>query len=260
MKAIVNINVADVRSQPDFHSERTSQALFNEEVDILEVQDDYCRIRSADGHTGWITGSFVSEYRKHEGQGPFIVSCGLAQALEEDDANSRRLTSIPYGCILYGRISSGFLQVESERYGAFFVPLSDLSGPGLETQTLIMDTGNLVRETEKFLGVPYLWGGRSFFGIDCSGFSQVIMKRFGLALPRDTKDQISAGREVKRENIETGDLLFFTRHVAIVISDSLMIHSSLSNGGVAYNSLDPDSKNYSSYLERSFITARRVSR
>lgn len=258
MKAVINVNVADVRSDPDFHSERTSQALFNEEVVILEKRDDYCRIRSGDSHSGWIASQFVSEYRKQKGEGPFLVSSGLAPALEKENPQSRRLTSIPYGCALYGRISESSLQVESERYGRFFVPLSDLSGPGLETQTLILETENLVRETEKFLGVPYLWGGRSFFGIDCSGFSQVIMKRFGIFLPRDTKDQIKAGREVRRQEIKTGDLIFFPRHVVIAISDTLMIHSSLSNGGVAYNSLNGESSLYSRHLDKSFISARRV--
>jgi hypothetical protein len=258
MRAIVNISVADVRSEPDFHSERISQALFNEKVDILETGDEYCRVRSGDGYSGWIAGQFLSEYQKPTSEGPFLVSSALAPAFENSDPDSRRLTSIPYGCPLHGKTSAGFLQVESGRYGSFFVPLLDLSGPGLETQTLILDTDNLIRETEKFLGVPYLWGGRSFFGIDCSGFSQIIMKRFGVALPRDTKDQVKAGREVKRDEIRAGDLLFFPRHVTIAISDTLMIHSSLSNGGVAYNSLDEESPIYNQYLDKSLICARRV--
>jgi hypothetical protein len=258
MKAIVNINVTDMRSEPDFHSERISQALFNEKVEILETGDEYCRVRSADGYGGWIAGGFLSEYRKPKAEGPFLVSSALAPALEKDDPESRRLTSIPYGCSLYGKISENWLQVDSERYGSFFVSLSNLSGPGLENQTIIFDKENLVRETEKFLGAPYLWGGRSFFGIDCSGFSQAIMRRFGILLPRDTKDQIKSGREVKRSEIRTGDLLFFPRHVTIAISDTLMIHSSLSNGGVAYNSLDEESPLYSKYVARTFISARRV--
>ncbi len=258
MKAVININVADMRSEPDFHSERISQALFNEEVEILETGDEYCRVRSLDGYSGWIAGQFLSEYQKPKAEGPFLVSSALAPAYENRDPKSRRLTSIPYGCVLYGEASNSYLQAESKRYGDYFVPLSHLSGPGLETRTLIMDTDNLVRETEKFLGAPYLWGGRSFFGMDCSGFSQAIMKRFGVLLPRDTKDQVKAGREVKRDEIRAGDLLFFPRHVTIAISDTLMIHSSLSNGGVAYNALDVNSPLYSEYLDEKFISARRV--
>jgi hypothetical protein len=258
MKAIVNINVTDMRSEPDFHSERISQALFNEDVEILETGDEYCRVRSGDGYKGWIAGRFLSEYQKPTSEGPFLVASALAPALERNEPESRRVTSIPYGCSLYGKITENCLEVGSERYGSFFVSLSNLSGPGLENQTLILDKENLIRETEKFLGAPYLWGGRSFFGIDCSGYSQAIMRRFGVVLPRDTKDQIKSGRDVKRNEIKTGDLLFFPRHVTIAISDTLMIHSSLSNGGVAYNSLDGESPLYSEYLARTFISARRV--
>lgn len=258
MKGVININVTDMRSEPDFHSERVSQALFNEEVEILERQVEYCRVRSTDGYSGWIAGQFISDYREPKGEGPFVVSSGLAPAFEKDDLQSRRMTSIPYGCILYGRISGEFLQIQSERYGEFLVPLSKLDLAGSEAESLNLEEDHLVGETDKFLGVPYLWGGRSFFGIDCSGFSQTIMKRFGVALPRDTKDQIAVGREVNREEIKTGDLVFFPRHVAIAVSDTLMIHSSLNNGGVAYNSFDQRDPRYSRYLDESFTAARRL--
>jgi cell wall-associated NlpC family hydrolase len=121
-----------------------------------------------------------------------------------------------------------------------------------------LDKDTLLNEAEKFLGAPYLWGGRSFFGIDCSGFVQTIVRRFGVELPRDTKDQIKCGEEIKRDQIHLGDLLFFPRHVALAISKMDFIHSSSSNGGVAFNSLDPANKIYSRHLDESFKTARRI--
>lgn len=258
MTSIININVADMRSKPDFHSERVSQALFNEKVEVLEKGDEYCGVKSADGYTAWVARQFLSEYREPEGDGPFVVSSGLALALEKNDPVSRRLTSIPYGCTLYGRISGDFLEVQSERFGTFFIAASELHYPGPEVESPNLEAGGLVLEAEKFLGVPYLWGGRSFFGMDCSGFSQTIMKKFGLFLPRDTKDQIKTGREVERGGIKAGDLLYFPRHVALAISDTLMIHASLFNGGVAYNSLDREDPRYSQYLDESFMIARRL--
>lgn len=258
MKATININVADMRSEPVFRSERISQALFNEEVEILEEREQYCRVRARDNYVGWVARQFLSEYTGPDGDGPCVISSALAPAFEEANPGSRRLTSIPYGCRLYGVASEEFLKIRSDRYGAFFIHVSDLCRPTPGTQNLQMEAGNLISEAEKFLGAPYLWGGRSFFGFDCSGFSQIIMNRFGVDLPRDSVGQIKIGVEVNRGDIGAGDLLFFPRHVALAVSGELMIHSSLFNGGVAYNSLDPRSAVYRAYLAKSFVTARRA--
>ncbi len=256
--ARININVADIRREPQFRSERTSQALFNELVDILEEEAEYCRVRTGDQYEGWIAKQFLTGHDNFDGQGPFTVTSNLASAFEKADPASRRLTSIPYGCQLFGADLGEFLKISSERYGVIYIKQSDLSGPDGINKEYDSKSNDLAAEAEKFLGAPYLWGGRTFFGIDCSGFIQAIMKRFGILLPRDTKDQIRCGEDVKREEIREGDLLFFLRHVTLAISGSLMIHSSLSNGGVAFNSFDPQSPVYSKYLDESFVAARRV--
>lgn len=256
--ARININVADIRQEPKFQTERTSQALFNEPVDVLEEEAGYCRIRSWDQYEGWIAGQFLTEHDDFDGRESSVVVANLASAYEKSDPASRRLTSIPYGSHLYGTDIGEFLKISSERYGEIYIGKSDLSGSDVINWKYDSETDDLASEAEKFRGAPYLWGGRSFFGIDCSGFAQTIMKRFGISLPRDTKDQIECGEGVNREEIKAADLLFFPRHVTIALSDTRMIHSSSSNGGVACNSLDPQSPVYSKNLDESFLCARRV--
>ncbi len=255
----VNINVADVRAEPKRRSERVSQILYNELVEIIEEEERHYRIRQRDGYTGWVRKQFLSEHDGFQGDGPFIVEENLATALLKPDPSSKRVTSIPFGCLLYGRETDGFLEIRSERYGEFFINSEDYLDIKDLHKAVGLDSASIAIEGNKFLGAPYLWGGRSFFGIDCSGFVQIIMNRFNIALPRDSKDQIRAGVEIKREDIKAGDLLFFPRHVTMALSRDLMIHSTPSNGGVAYNSLDPQSRIYSKYHDESFITARRVS-
>lgn len=257
--ARVNINVADVRAEPKRRSERVSQALFNELVEIIEKEERYYRIRQGDGYEGWIRKQFLTLHDGFQGDGPFVVINNLASAFIRPDPASKRITSIPYGCLLYGREIDGFLEIISERYGELFINSNDYMDIEQFHSDVELDSANIAAEADKFLGAPYLWGGRSFFGIDCSGFVQTILSRFDIALPRDSKDQINAGIEIKREDIRAGDLLFFPHHVTLALSEDLMVHSTPSNGGVSYNSLDPESPIYSKYHDDEFITARRVS-
>jgi hypothetical protein len=255
---IVDINVADIRTESKFRSERISQALFNEQVEILSEENDYIKVKQHDSYKGWILKAGVIEIEGFKGDGPFKVINNFVHAYINPDSNSSRITSLPYGCELYGEDNEDFLRVSSKRYGHIYVEKSNLI-PHIGAQLDSKIIKSILRsETEKFLSVPYLWGGRSFFGIDCSGFSQTIMRRFNIELPRDSKDQMKIGTEVAREDIELGDLLFYPGHVAIALANSLFIHSSSSNGGVAINSFDNSSPIYSENLDKIFITARRV--
>jgi gamma-D-glutamyl-L-lysine dipeptidyl-peptidase len=258
MKSRVNINVADIRKEASQLTERINQALFNELAEILETGNEMCRVRLSDGYEGWIGRQFLSPHNGFDNDGPFMVKAVLSNAFESKDRSSHRVTYIPYGCWLYGKISDGWLEAKSERYGRIFLSESDY----IDKNNLLLPHEGipdiLAQEAEKFLGVPYLWGGRSFFGLDCSGFIGLIMARFGITLPRDTKDQINAGEKIDKDQIHPGDLLFFPRHIGLAISNTLYIHSSRSNGGVAYNSLDPRSAIYSESHDKSFIEARRV--
>lgn len=254
----ININIADVRAEPRFQSERTSQALFNETVEILDEKDGYLKVKSRDGYIGWVASQFTSEQKEYPGERTYQVTSNLAVGFASPDVDSARIVYLPYGCNLYGEEKSGFLRLLTERYGEIYVPLSETMGLTSPIEPHRPDRSILIAEAEKFLSAPYLWGGRSFFGIDCSGFVQAIMRRFGWELPRDTKDQISCGTEVERESIRNGDLLFFPRHVALAITDVEFIHSSSSNGGVAYNSFDRTSPAYSEYFYKEFKTARRI--
>jgi len=256
--ARVNINVADIRRENKFRSERISQALFNELVEISDNRDNYSRVRTADNYEGWIADHFLTEHDSFGNETSFLVTCSLAKAYERPDPDSRRLTAIPYGCRLYGELEGDFLRISADRYGVLFIPLKELVKADKKAALLAPDARNIITEAEKFLGAPYLWGGRTFFGFDCSGFVQCIMRRFGVDLPRDSKDQKKRGKEIKRSEIRAGDLLFFPRHVTLAVSGNCMIHSSTSNGGVAYNCLDPGNPLYSEYYDKNFNMARRV--
>jgi hypothetical protein len=258
MIARVNINVADIRHEPSNKSERVSQGLFNELVEVIGEAPAMARVRFSNAYEGWIGKQFISEHNAFFGQGPWIVRSSLAPACEKPDVSARKLTYLPYGCSLYGIMDSGFLKIESARYGEIFIHEGNLLHQSKAAPPNDVQSDEIVREAEKFLGVPYLWGGRTFFGLDCSGFVGLIAEHFGRCLPRDSKDQRKEGREISRGEIRRGDLLFFPGHVALATAHDLFIHSSRKNGGVAYNSLNPSSPIYSESLDKSFAKARRI--
>ncbi|MCR8633007.1 C40 family peptidase [Paenibacillus radicis (ex Xue et al. 2023)] len=108
-------------------------------------------------------------------------------------------------------------------------------------------TGNRIAEQAvKFIGLPYLWGGMSSFGFDCSGFAYQLHRSQGILIPRDASDQARHGMEIPRDRLEEGDLLFFARdegkghvhHVGIYTGDNCMIHSPDSRNAVEQVRLD----------------------
>ncbi len=253
-----NVSVADLRKESSNRSERVSQGLFNEIVEVTEDGEKMQKVRFSGGYEGWVLKQFLSDHNGFYGHGPYIIDSGLAPAFEKPDLVSKRVTLIPYGCKLYGTSEDGFLRIRTDRYGIIFISGYNIIG-GDEIQPLTDDDPYiLTKEAEKFLGSPYLWGGRTMFGIDCSAFVGAIAARFGVILPRDTKEQIAVGTRIAREDVKRGDLLFFPGHVALAITNDLYIHSSRSNGGVAYNSFDFKSSLYNESLHKSFIMARRI--
>ena len=111
----------------------------------------------------------------------------------------------------------------------------------------------------EFLDTPYLWGGNSYRGIDCSAFVQTVMyQALGITLPRTSYEQSNVGMDLAKEELKFGDLLFFdtmnkgrTSHVAIYIGNGMFVHSG-SRTGVAFASLNSD------YYSKTFLKAKRV--
>jgi len=254
----VNVNVADIWAEPEFDSERVTQALFNERVEVLKQVGEYSRVRLSDGYEGYLSNNFYGTAEDSRADDT-VVSAVIAMAYSKPDARAPIATILPFTSRLnmLNKVD-GFALCRTSRYGDVYVPEDDLIShdgtPALKQQTVAL----FIESVTRFLGVPYLWGGKSFFGFDCSGLIQTNLKFFSMDFPRDTKGQIKMGYEIPRSDIKPGDLLFFERHVALAISATDFIHCSLSQAGVHINSLDSGKNNYLKKLDEGLRAVRRI--
>jgi cell wall-associated NlpC family hydrolase len=120
----------------------------------------------------------------------------------------------------------------------------------------------VLRNADAYVGVPYVWGGNTPKGFDCSGFTKYIFAKSGITLPRTSREQVRAGSAVAPDfrSLRPGDLMLFAEpgeaisHVAIYVGNGRIIHSSSSNGGVGYTDLNNGGDWFVAY----FVAARRV--
>ena len=116
---------------------------------------------------------------------------------------------------------------------------------------------NIIDTAKKYLGTPYVWGGMTPSGFDCSGYTQYVMKQNGISIPRTAAEQFNAGTKISDANLKVGDLVFFTTykpgasHVGFYLGDRQFIHAGSGAKKVAISSLDE------SYYKERYLGARR---
>lgn len=232
IKGIVNQSLAAVRREPSETSEMINQLLFGETFTIIETYSSWLRVISTlDSYEGWIDNKLTSTISeellsKHKDA---LTPNTLFTAKKIGSKHPIRLCP---GSSIYGYENGEFV-VGNSTYECVENPFS-------ETKDNLND--EIVRLAKQFINSPYLWGGRSPYGIDCSGLTQIIYKIIGLQIPRDAGQQVKIGETVNFINmVQPGDLAFFDNneeiitHVGIIIDNSKILHSS---GFVKIDNLD----------------------
>ncbi len=260
--AYVTTNVLDLWTEPHYNSDRSSQVLFGDVVSLGREQRGFVQVKESDGYSGWLDVRFLGPCLKPvltppKGWKRAIVNAPTAWINPVEGKSIPAPFFFFYGTrLLTRRAKPGIVSVRLPDGTVF--PLSERAVRELSPARSKLRPQEIIREARKHLGVPYLWGGITPFGFDCSGLVRMVFRQFGIELPRDTKDQIRVGEEVARDEIQPGDLLFFNRHVGIAMRLNRIVHASVGGGGVRINSLRADTPDYRPDLDRDFNMARRL--
>lgn len=222
---ICNLSIVPLRLEASDTSEMVSQVLYGDLFKIIEMRKSWCKIRLAfDKYEGWIDTKQYFEITKdvyddlrHETP---KLSSDLIEFVQD---KNKQLYSIALGSQI-----NGLSVLEHNFEGLFFEEKKK--------------KGNIIATAFNYLNTPYLWGGKTPFGIDCSGFTQMVYKLNGYKLLRDAAQQATQGDALSFiEESEPGDLAFFDNaegsivHVGIIMHDNYIIHA---HGKVRIDRLD----------------------
>jgi len=219
------IPAAAVRAASSADAEQVDQLLFGERFDVLKLEDGFAWGQAArDGYVGWVEAAALSEREltpTHR-----VATLRTFSYLEPSIKAPSR-----------GPFSLGALVTVTETAGA----LTRVEGggwfPAGHLAPIGADFADPVETALKFLGTPYLWGGRDSLGIDCSGLVQQALYAGGRACPRDTDMQAQLGEPVAREALARGDLVFWRGHVGMMLDETRLLHANAHHMAVAIEPL-----------------------
>ncbi len=258
--AWVTASVADVRAEPRHAAEQITQALQGETLEPLLAEDGWLLARLSDGYLGWIrdwhlqltTANDTQRFSARANATVVVDTVALRDAAS-DDAQVCAETILGTRVAILER-AQGRVEIELPGGRRGWI---DATAVVDGTSTWPTEVNAILKTLRRFTGVPYVWGGKSPKGFDCSGFVQFVFGLHGVDLPRDSDQQFHCGTPVT--DLAPCDLLFFGRdsigHVGVVTSGSTFVHA---RGEVRTNALDPASPIHDTDLAAQYRGARRL--
>ncbi|PZX56834.1 SH3 domain-containing protein [Algoriphagus ratkowskyi] len=274
-KGLVTISVANIRSNPKHSAELATQALMGTPLNVLKEDDGWYLVQTPDGYLSWVDRAGIhlmtEAELEHWFKEPKVVITALTGYVWKDEAKTEMVSDLVAGDIL---------TIQSETKDQLKISLPDgregfISADEAQEWNSWIASRNtnpetLISTAKQMMGAPYLWGGTSIKGVDCSGFTKTIFYLNGQIIPRDASQQINEGDLVDADKnwdkLQVGDLLFFGTkgtdekkervvHVGMWIGNGEFIHS---RGLVRISSFDPENPNYDEYELNRYLRTKRI--
>ncbi|MCD6332536.1 MAG: C40 family peptidase, partial [Bacteroidales bacterium] len=274
-RALVDVSVCNLRTRPGHSQELSSQALMGTPLRVLKKKGSWYQVQTPEQYVTWVDAPAITLLSEQEMEAwkksRRVVFTGEFGEVKNPEPPYNVVSDLTMGCILQVVRESGqslIVRLPDGRSG--MIPQKNTVPVKAFAAQRYPDFAPIISMAETFMGRPYLWGGTSARGIDCSGFMKTLFLMHGVILSRDAWQQAKHGKEVVFSGddrvLQPGDLLFFGRratdtkpekvtHVALYIGDGKFIHSS---GRVKINSLRSTDPDYSSYLKSILLHVRRI--
>ena len=252
---VVVVPVANMYSGPSEKNDVVSQAIYGSNVTLVVARGEWSRIETPDHYKGWVPSRHIRTVLTGNGyatSGPVVQVQALFANIYSEPSVTRHkpVITVPYETRLEvvsldgdsvknakasGKKVEGWLQVRLAGKTTAWVQSSDVSA-----DAKLLSIPESIELSKRFLGIPYLWGGTSSFGFDCSGFTQMIMRSRGINMPRDADQQAAwtGVTAVERKDLQAGDLLFFgsspksITHTGMYIGDGQFIQDTTNGHAV----------------------------
>ncbi len=275
VNALANNSVINLRSNPRHSAELATQVTLGTPLRILKMQGEWYLVQTPNKYIAWTDDDAIvtinkEELKDYKEANKMVYNHQYGFSYTKPDDQSQVVTDLVLGCIL---------PITEEKGLYYKVSYPDKRMAWVKKEETIifkellnrkLDQDFLIKTAKKFNGLPYLWGGTSSKGIDCSGFTYSTYFMSGVLLQRDASQQTKYGKEITTDydyhKLKSGDLLFFGRpatdslaekvtHVALYMGDGMFIHAS---GKVRMNSMDSTNERFIDSYPPRFVRACRI--
>jgi len=281
---LANLSVCNNRSAPQNAAEMLTQMILGTPVQVLKKVGGYYLVKTPDGYLSYTDGTAVSLMNKDDFEAwkkskRIIYMQDFGHAFSQPDVNSTRVSDLVKGNILEVLAEQkNYYKVLFPDKRVGFVKKVDAKGFSEWEKSPNPNAGAILETAKTLIGVPYLWGGTSIKGVDCSGFTKTSYFLNGIIIPRDASQQALVGAAIDvldadsisvekcLKNLEPGDLLFFSAAKRLGVAGGRVTHTAIymgkgefiqAAGMVKISSLVPTASNYDAHQSKTLVSARR---